>query len=34
LFIFITCVSFTAWAVGPMGESVMHARARARLQQR
>jgi hypothetical protein len=26
LFIFITCVSFTAWAVGPRGQSVMHAR--------
>jgi hypothetical protein len=28
LFIFITCVSFTAWAVGPRGQSVIHARAR------
>jgi hypothetical protein len=27
LFIFITCLSFTAWAVGPRGQSVMHARA-------
>jgi hypothetical protein len=29
LFIFINCVSFTAWAVGPRGQSVMHARTRA-----